>query len=209
MPMSAEFESRLYPVIDDIAAHYGTPFHIYDEAGIRQTAAVLKQSFTRAAGFREYFAVKALPNPRILAIMKDVGFGFDCSSVAELILSRRIGARGEDIMFTSNNTAREDFLEAAREGGCILNLDDISLVPKVPDFPELVCFRYNPGPRRSGNAIIGNPVEAKYGVAHDQIVDAYRQAIGRGAKRLATPTFPFPTSPTYGTWFRPWECCLR
>jgi len=188
MPMSAEFENRLYPVIDDIAAHYGTPFHIYDEAGIHQTAALLKQSFAGAAGFREYFAVKALPNPRILAIMKDMGFGFDCSSVAELMLSRRIGARGEDIMFTSNNTAREDFLEAAREGGCILNLDDISLVPKVPEFPELVCFRYNPGPRRTGNAIIGNPVEAKYGVSHDQIVAAYRQAIGRGAKRFGIHT---------------------
>jgi len=188
MPMSAEFENRLYPVIDDIAAHYGTPFHIYDEAGIHQTAALLKRSFAGAAGFREYFAVKALPNPRILAIMKDMGFGFDCSSVAELMLSRRIGARGEDIMFTSNNTAREDFLEAAREGGCILNLDDISLVPKVPEFPELVCFRYNPGPRRTGNAIIGNPVEAKYGVAHDQIVAAYRQAIGRGAKRFGIHT---------------------
>ena len=188
MPMSAEFENRLYPLIDDIAAHYGTPFHIYDEAGIHQTAALLKQSFAPAAGFREYFAVKALPNPRILAIMKDMGFGFDCSSVAELMLSRRIGARGEDIMFTSNNTAREDFLEAAREGGCILNLDDISLVPKVPEFPELVCFRYNPGPRRTGNAIIGNPVEAKYGVAHDQIVAAYRQAIGRGAKRFGIHT---------------------
>jgi diaminopimelate decarboxylase len=188
MPMSAEFENRLYPVIDDIAAHYGTPFHIYDEAGIHQTAALLKQSFAPAAGFREYFAVKALPNPWILAIMKDMGFGFDCSSVAELMLSRRIGARGEEIMFTSNNTAREDFLEAAREGGCILNLDDISLVPKVPEFPELVCFRYNPGPRRTGNAIIGNPVEAKYGVAHDQIVAAYRQAIGRGAKRFGIHT---------------------
>ncbi|MDO8943480.1 MAG: diaminopimelate decarboxylase, partial [Desulfobacterales bacterium] len=198
MPMSAEFENRLYPVIDDIAAHYGTPFHIYDEAGIHQTAAVLKQSFARAAGFREYFAVKALPNPRILAIMKAVGFGFDCSSVAELILSRQIGARGEDIMFTSNNTSREDFLEAARQGGCILNLDDISLVPKVPEFPELVCFRYNPGPRRTGNAIIGNPVEAKYGVSHDQIVDAYRQAIGRGAKRFGIHTMLVSNERHYG-----------
>jgi diaminopimelate decarboxylase len=198
MPMSAEFENRLYPVIDKLAAHYGTPFHIYDEAGIHQTATVLKQSFARAAGFREYFAVKALPNPRILGIMKAVGFGFDCSSVAELILSRQIGARGEDIMFTSNNTSREDFLEAARQGGCILNLDDISLVPKVPEFPELVCFRYNPGPRRTGNAIIGNPVEAKYGVSHDQIVDAYRQAIGRGAKRFGIHTMLVSNERHYG-----------
>ena len=93
--------------------------------------------------------------------MGEMGFGFDCSSIPELILSRQVGARGEDIMFTSNNTSREEFLFAAQDGGCILNLDDISLIPKVPNFPELICFRYNPGPRRTGNIIIGNPVEAK------------------------------------------------
>ncbi len=188
MPMSPEFESRLYPVVEKIAAHYGTPFHIYDEAGIRRTGRDLAQAFSRLDGFREYFAVKALPTPRILAIMRDMGFGFDCSSVAELQVSRGIGARGEEIMFTSNNTAREDFLEAARDGGCILNLDDISLLPKVPEFPELICFRYNPGPRRTGNAIIGNPVEAKYGLAHHQVIEAYRQAIDRGARRFGIHT---------------------
>ena len=188
MPMSADFEKRLYPIIDTVVAHFGTPFHIYDEAGIRHTGDALKRVFASIDGFREYFAVKALPNPRILAIMKDMGFGFDCSSAPEVILSRSVGARGEDIMFTSNNTAAGEFELALRDGGCILNLDDISLVPKVPKFPELISFRYNPGPRRSGNAIIGNPVEAKYGLAHEQVVDAYRLAIGRGAKRFGIHT---------------------
>ncbi|MCU0559995.1 MAG: diaminopimelate decarboxylase [Desulfobacterales bacterium] len=188
MPMSPEFEKRLYPVLAKVAAHFGTPFHIYDEAGIRRTGEALKRAFAGIDAFSEYFAVKALPNPRILEIMRSLGFGFDCSSIAELRLSRRVGARGEEIMFTSNNTGPEEFLEAAREGGCILNLDDIRLVPKVPEFPELICFRYNPGPRRTGNAIIGNPIEAKYGLAHDQVVAAYRRAMERGARRFGIHT---------------------
>ena len=188
MPMSPDFEKRLYPVIDKVVAHFGTPFHIYDEAGIRQTGESLKKAFSGVDAFREYFAVKALPNPRILEITRDMGFGFDCSSAPELMLCRSIGARGDELMFTSNNTSRSEFDVAAADGGCILNLDDINLVPKVPKFPELICFRYNPGPRRTGNAIIGNPVEAKYGLAHDQVVDAYRQAIGRGAKRFGLHT---------------------
>jgi len=188
MPMSESFKSRLFPAVKEIAAHYGTPFHIYDEAGIRETGAKLKKAFAGIPGFREYFAVKALPNRRIQQIMGDMGFGFDCSSIPELILSRQVGARGEDIMFTSNNTSCEEFLFAAQDGGCILNLDDISLIPKVPEFPELICFRYNPGPRRTGNIIIGNPVEAKYGVSHEQLVEAYRQARERGAKRFGLHT---------------------
>jgi diaminopimelate decarboxylase len=188
MPMSPDFEKRLYPVIDKVVAHFGTPFHIYDEAGIRQTGESLKKAFSGVDAFREYFAVKALPNPRILEITRDMGFGFDCSSAPELMLCRSIGARGDELMFTSNNTSRSEFDVAAADGGCILNLDDVNLVPKVPKFPELICFRYNPGPRRTGNAIIGNPVEAKYGLAHDQVVDAYRQAIGRGAKRFGLHT---------------------
>ena len=188
MPMSADFEGRLYPILERVAAHFGTPFHIYDEAGIRRTGEALKGAFSRVPGFREYFAVKALPNPRILAIMREMGFGFDCSSAPELMLCRGVGARGDDLMFTSNNTDRREFEVAAADGGCILNLDDISLVPKVPQFPELISFRYNPGPRRSGNAIIGNPVEAKYGLAHPQVVEAYRRAIGRGAGRFGIHT---------------------
>ncbi len=188
MPMSNAFKERLFPVLPQLAEHFGTPFHIYDEAGIRETGAALQRAFAGVPRFREYYAVKALPNPRILALMRELGFGFDCSSVAELELARAAGARGEDIMFTSNNTSAEEFEAAALDGGCILNLDDISLVAKVPRMPELVCFRYNPGPARSGNSIIGNPVEAKYGVAHDQLLDAFRAAQARGARRFGLHT---------------------
>lgn len=188
MPMSNAFQNRLFPRVEKIAAHYGTPFHIYDEAGIRETGERLKRVFSGVEGFREYFAVKALPNLRIMEIMREMGFGFDCSSIPELVMSRSIGARGGDIMFTSNNTSREEFLAAAAEGGCLLNLDDISLIAKVPNFPEAICFRYNPGPRRTGNLIIGHPEEAKYGVSHEQVVEAYRQAKARGAKRFGLHT---------------------
>ncbi len=188
MPMSQSFKQRLFPNLKAIAAHYGTPFHIYDEAGIFETGAKLKKAFAGIAGFREFFAVKALPNRRILQIMQELGFGFDCSSIPELILARELGAKPEDIMFTSNNTSAEEFAFAAADGGCVLNLDDISLIDKVPVFPELVCVRYNPGPRRTGNVIIGNPVEAKYGVTHEQVVEAYRRAKERGAVRFGLHT---------------------
>ena len=188
MPMSQSYKDRLFPILPQLAAHYGTPFHIYDEAGIRATGAGLNQAFASIPGFREYYAVKALPNPRILEVLSELGFGFDCSSIAELMLSRQVGARGEDIMFTSNNTSTDEYAFAEADGGSILNLDDISLIAKVPNFPELICFRYNPGPRRTGNIIIGNPVEAKYGVAHDQLVDAYRIAGERGARRFGLHT---------------------
>ncbi len=188
MPQSQSYQERLAPILKDIAAHYGTPFHIYDEKGIRETGKNLIDAFSGVDSFREYFAVKALPNPSIMAIMRDMGFGFDCSSVPELILARQIGASGEDLMFTSNNTSREDFLAAEKDGGAILNLDDITLIDKVPNMPELICFRYNPGPRRTGNAIIGNPVEAKYGVSYDQLTEAYRKARERGAVRFGLHT---------------------
>jgi diaminopimelate decarboxylase len=188
MPMSSSFKDRLFPILPQLAEHYGTPFHIYDEAGIRATADRLNRAFAGIPGFREYYAVKALPNLHIQKLMFALGFGFDCSSIPELITSRQVGARGEDIIFTSNNTSQEEYLFAEAEGGCILNLDDISFIPRVPNFPELICFRYNPGPRRTGNIIIGNPVEAKYGVAHEQLVDAYRQARVRGAKRFGLHT---------------------
>jgi diaminopimelate decarboxylase len=188
MPMPQGFKDRLYPHLDAIAAHYGTPFHIYDEAGIRETGRQVQAAFADIPGFREFYAVKALPNPAILAIMRDLGFGFDCSSETELLLARSLGARGEEIMFTSNNTSPADFAAAAAEGGCLLNLDDLSLVDKVPQMPELICFRYNPGTRRTGNDIIGKPEEAKYGVSHEQIVEAYRRAMARGAKRFGLHT---------------------
>ncbi len=188
MPLSSSFKNRLYPRLDSIRSHFGTPFHIYDETGIRETGSRLQNVFGGIRQFREYFAVKALPNPKIMEIMQSMGFGFDCSSIAELQLSRRIGARAQDIMFTSNNTSPEDFAEAARDGGCLLNLDDISLLDKIPSMPELICFRYNPGARRTGNDIIGNPLEAKYGVSHEQIVDAYRRAQELGAKQFGIHT---------------------
>ncbi len=188
MPMSQTFKDRLFPALPSIAKHYGTPFHIYDEAGIRRTGQRLKEAFAGIKNFREYFAVKALPNPKILAIMKSMGFGFDCSSIPELNLSRNVGGRGDDIIFTSNNTNKSEFLAAEENGGSILNLDDISLVSKVPHMPELICFRYNPGDLRTGNDIIGNPTEAKYGVSRDQIIDAYRQAQERGASRFGIHT---------------------
>ena len=188
MPMSSEFETRLYPILDEITAHFGTPFHIYDETGIRQTGAALNSAFSKLQGFREYFAVKALPNPTILKIMQALGFGFDCSSIPEIMLSRQLGARATDIMFSSNNTSSDEFEYAAAGDGCIINLDDISLVDKMKTIPELICFRYNPGPTRTGNSIIGNPVEAKFGISHDQVLDAYRLAYQRGARRFGLHT---------------------
>ncbi|MCZ2291478.1 MAG: diaminopimelate decarboxylase [Burkholderiales bacterium] len=188
MPVSRSLRERLYPLLPEIAAHFGTPFHLYDEAGIRRTGERLVRAFAAAGGLREYYAVKALPNPRILGILRELGFGFDCSSIAELRLARGTGACGEELMFTSNNTSAQEFDAALADGGCILNLDDLSLVPKVPRMPLLVCFRYNPGPAREGNAIIGRPVEAKYGVPHEQLEEAFRAAIARGAGRFGLHT---------------------
>ncbi|MBW1636025.1 MAG: diaminopimelate decarboxylase [Deltaproteobacteria bacterium] len=188
MPISESFKNRLFPVLDKITSHFQTPFHIYDEAGIRETGNRLQNAFSGIGSFKEYYAVKALPNPEILKIMQSIGFGFDCSSITELQLCRSLGARNEEIIFTSNNTSHEDFMEAAKDGGCILNLDDINLIDKVPEMPELICFRYNPGARRTGNDIIGNPVEAKYGVSHEQIIEAYRRAKKRGANRFGIHT---------------------
>ncbi|PUB91829.1 MAG: hypothetical protein DBP01_00245 [gamma proteobacterium symbiont of Ctena orbiculata] len=142
MPISAELSNRLAGSLEEIVEHFGTPFHLYDEKGIRENGEALIGAFAEVDSFREYFAVKALPNPTIMKIMQDLGFGFDCSSIAELILSRQIGASGEQIMFTSNNTSAAEFAVAEADGGCVLNLDDISLIDKVPQMPELICFRY-------------------------------------------------------------------
>jgi len=188
MPMAPAFDRRLNPLLPEIVAAFGTPFHIYDEAGIRETGRRLIEAFSGFDGFREYFAVKALPNPHILQIIRDMGFGFDCSSIAELAMSRQVGGRGDDLMFTSNNTAADEFAAAAADDGSILNLDDMSLVAKVPKMPDLISFRYNPGPRRTGNSIIGNPVEAKYGLTHEQLPDAYRAAMAVGATRFGLHT---------------------
>lgn len=188
MPMSEDYKLRLFPMLPALARYFGTPFHIYDEAGIRSTARNLLNAFKWANGFREYYAVKALPNPHILTILHDEGLGFDCSSIPELILSRQIGAGGGQIMFTSNNTTREEFAFAQQDGGSILNLDDISLLDSLPAVPEVICFRYNPGMRRSGNAIIGKPAEAKFGLAHEQMIPAYRRAREMGISRFGLHT---------------------
>ena len=187
MPMSKAFQERLSRVIDETVKHFGTPFHIYDETGILDTCNHLKQAFAGRKGFKEFFAVKALPNPAIMKLMMDEGFGFDCSSSPELLLAGSINAPGKDLMFTSNNTSSDEF-KVAKTLNAILNLDDISLIQKLDKVPELICFRYNPGPRRKGNKIIGNPIESKYGVSHEQITVAYREALDRGAKRFGMHT---------------------
>ncbi|MFA7436836.1 diaminopimelate decarboxylase [Castellaniella sp.] len=188
MPIHAALRHRLYPALPAIAAQFGTPFHLYDEAGIRHTGKRLLRAFADIPGFREYYAIKALPNPHILAILRDLGFGFDCSSQAELMLARGIGAHGDALMFTSNNASRTDFEAALAQGGCILNLDDIGAIGKLPHMPELLCVRYNPGPSRQGNSIIGLPAEAKFGVPHHQLESTFRQAMARGACRFGLHT---------------------
>lgn len=187
MPMSKDFKSHLNPNLKKIAGYFGTPFHIYDEKGILETGENLKKIFAGFYGFKEFFAVKALPNPRILEIMKSMGFGFDVSSIPEIKMVRAIGSVGEDIMFSSNNTSPEEFNEAIKNG-CIINIDDLSLIKKLPQMPKLVCFRYNPGPRRTGNSIIGKPEESKYGIPDKDIVKAYRLAKEHGAERFGLHT---------------------
>ena len=184
MPMSQDFEERLFPRLPQIKEYFGTPFHIFDEKGIIENGNKLKQSFAGVPGFQEFYAVKALPTPAILQIMEKLGFGLDCASPSELVLARKNGFCGEDIMFSSNNTTADIFEAAEADGGCILNIDDISMIVQVKNFPELICFRYNPGERRTGNELIGIPVEAKYGLRHDQVIPAYRAAIKRGARRF-------------------------
>jgi diaminopimelate decarboxylase len=176
--------------IEKIIERYPTPFHIYDEAGIRENACRLARAFAWAPGFREYFAVKALPNPYILKLLKEEGFGADCSSLPELLLAERVGLPGEKIMFTSNDTPAREYVKA-RELGAIVNLDDISHIPFLAEhagMPELLCFRYNPGPLRGGNAIIGKPEEAKYGFTREQLFEGYRRVKEMGVKRFGLHT---------------------
>src|SRR5215510_2233606 len=143
--------------IEAIATTHLTPFYLYDERGIRASACSLQRAFDWAPAFKEYFAVKATPNPYILSILRAEGCGADCSSYAELLLAERVGITGEGIMFTSNDTPAHEF-QKARSLGAVINLDDIShldYLERHAGVPELICFRYNPGPRRTGNAIIG------------------------------------------------------
>lgn len=176
--------------IQEIINTYPTPFHIYDEMGIRATSQKLYKAFDWAPGFTNFYAVKALPNPRILEVLKSEGMGADCSSLAELVLADKVGLRGEQIMFTSNDTSAEEF-KKAYELGAIINLDDIShldYLEEVAGLPELLCFRFNPGPERTGNKIIGTPEEAKYGLTRPQILEAYKIAKQKGVKRFGVHT---------------------
>jgi diaminopimelate decarboxylase len=179
--MSESFKRRLFKKLPEIYTRFGTPFHIYDERGIVKTSNVIKSAF-KGIDFQEFFAVKALPNPEILNIIGNQGFSFDCSSIPELQLAEQ-APRHDRIMFTSNNTSIAEFRYVEGVTGCVLNLDDITLIEKVPgQFPKTICFRYNPGSKRTGNSIIGKPEEAKYGVTDSQILKAYAMAKKKGAK---------------------------
>jgi diaminopimelate decarboxylase len=178
------------PEIEKIIKNYPTPFHIYSESGIRQTAKKLYKAFSWAEGFKNYFAVKALPNPYILKILKEEGMGTDCSALPELLLSEKAGIKGENIMFTSNDTPAVEF-KAALKMGAIINLDDIThieFLEKNAGLPEMLCFRYNPGPVLEGNSFIGNPKEAKYGLTKEQLFAAYKIAKQKGVKRFGLHT---------------------
>ena len=176
--------------LEKIATDHPTPFHIYDEKGIRANARRLKAAFAWNSGFTEYFAVKACPNPFIMKLLKEEGFGMDCSSLPELMLSERVGVTGEAIMFTSNDTPEEEFVKA-KALGAVINLDDITHIPFLEacaGLPSLVCFRYNPGPLKGGNAIIGNPEQAKYGFTRGQLFDGYRMLKEKGVRRFGLHT---------------------
>lgn len=176
--------------IEEITRQYPTPVYVYDEKGIRQNARALKQALAWNPAFKNYFAVKATPNPTILKLLREEGLGMDCSSLPELLLSQRAGATGEDIMFTSNNTLAKEY-RIAVELGAIVNLDDITHIDYLErevGLPELMCFRYNPGPLREGNAIIGKPEEAKYGFTREQLFEGYRTLQAKGVQRFGLHT---------------------
>lgn len=176
--------------IRDIALTYPTPFHIYDEKAILENAQNLQQAFAWNDGFKEFFAVKATPNPYLMKLLNQQGFGTDCSSLAELILSEKTGVSGEEIMFTSNNTTAEEY-QKARELGAVINLDDVSHIAFLEEsagLPEIVSFRYNPGSLKKGNDIIGNPEEAKYGFTEAQLFEGYKILKEKGVKRFGIHT---------------------
>ena len=176
--------------LDEMLQKYPTPFHLYDEAAIRANVKRLLAAFSWAPDFKEYFAVKATPNPFLLKILKEEGLGADCSSAAELILAEKVGIIGENIMFSSNDTPAEEYAKAV-ELGAIINLDDISHIEyleKHVGLPELLSFRYNPGSARAGNTIIGKPEDAKYGLTKEQLFEAYRIVRDKGVKRFGIHT---------------------
>ena len=169
-----------------------TPFYLYEEKGIRENARKLRQAFSWNPGYREYFAVKATPNPHLLKILKEEGCGADCSSLTELMLADAVGFKGSEIMFSSNDTPDEDFLLAAKLGATI-NLDDfthIDILNSLAGIPETVCCRYNPGGVfKASNAIMDNPGEAKYGFTREQLAEGFRKLRALGAKHFGLHAF--------------------
>ena len=176
--------------IEEIIRKYPTPFHIYDEKAIRENARNFKNAFSWNEGFKEFFAVKAAPNPYLMKILHKEGFGADCSSLAELIMAQKTGITGEEIMFSSNDTPAPEFL-LAKQLQAIINLDDISHISYLEQYaglPSLICFRYNPGPLKKGNVIIGHPEEAKYGFTREQLFEGYKICKEKGIKRFGIHT---------------------
>lgn len=176
----------------ELAKKFPTPFYLYDEKAIRDNMADFTKAFSIFPKFTEHFAVKAMPNPYMLKVLAGCGCGGDCSSLPELMLCQMSGITGERVIFTSNETPAEEFQLAYKQGN-IINLDDITHIEFLRDaldgkFPELICFRYNPGPLKEGNAIIGKPEEAKYGLTREQIFEAYKKSRDFGAKRFGLHT---------------------
>jgi diaminopimelate decarboxylase len=195
--MSKSFKDRLFPILPKLARDFGTPIHVYDEKGLRHSCELLKAMDRDAevAYFKEFFAVKACPVPAILRVVKEAGFGFDCSSEIEIMLARQAGAEWNDIMFTSNNTTSSEFAAAYSGEGCIFNLDDISFLehPMIQEmgFPsDMVCFRVNPGNllKNEDAQLSMSGEKAKYGIMHTQLEEAYSRARDLGAKRFGLHT---------------------
>ena len=183
---------------EEIAKQYPTPIHLYDEKGIRENARRLYKAFSWNKGFKEYFAVKATPTPRILQILKEEGCGTDCSSYTELMMSEACGFSGKEIMFSANDTPAEDFILADKLGATI-NLDDITHIPFLEDaighIPERICCRYNPGgvfqlgDSEEGFQVMDNPGDAKYGMTREQMTEAYKTLKAKGAKEFGIHAF--------------------
>ena len=178
--------------LENIATQYATPFYLYDEAGIRKTARLVNQAFSWNKGFKEYFAVKATPNPSILKILHEEGCGADCSSYTELLMSDAVGIKESEIMFSSNATPAEDF-QLARKLNVTINLDDIThidFLEKVADIPETISCRYNPGGHFAiANNIMDNPGDAKYGLTRPQMTEAYKKLLAKGVKHFGMHAF--------------------
>jgi len=179
-------------IFEDAARQFPTPFHLYDEKGIRDCARALNAAFSWAPHFKEYFAVKALPNPHILRIFQQEGCGLDCSSECELLLAEQLGMQGDDVMFSANAMPPQEFAHA-RAMDAIINLDDISDIDILAEnggIPEVICARYNPGGEFTlGTAIMGSPGESKYGWTRQQLTEGLRRLKGMGVKKFGLHAF--------------------